>query len=255
MKISENIRAKAFRCIKKQFFINISLLFCIGSLHASPKIDMRSSIVDAGTSIEGVNETVSASFSFKNSGNSALLVSKIIPACGCTKIISYDSLVLPGKSGKINAEMNLKDFPAGPVAKIITVISNAAKDSVLRLGVKATVRLSVEVSEPYISLNAGDSARKSFHIFSQKDDMDIVNVLFKRDADRKERDPNGWQADAPMNINYKWMSVDSVRNDGYKVYRLTLFLPHINGSMLGMFRIQTNHPKKPEIFMRGTLLK
>jgi hypothetical protein len=252
---SENIWEQIFRFIKKTLFITIFLLFCIGPTYAASKILMQSSIVDAGTSVEGVNEKVSASFSYKNTGTSVLQVRKVIPACGCTKIISYDSLVMPGKSGKIDAEMNLKDFPAGPLAKVITVISNDENDSILRLAIKATVRLSVEISEPYITMNANDSARKSICILSKRDDMNIVNILFRKDADRKEKDPNGWQADAPININYKWISLDSVRNDGYKVYKLTLFLPHISESMLGYFRIQTNHPKKPEIFMRGTLLK
>jgi hypothetical protein len=216
---------------------------------------MKSAIVDAGISVEGDSETLPARFSFKNSGTSPLQLHKVIPACGCTKIIRYDSLVMPGKSGTIDAEMNLKNFAPGPLSKVITIFSNADNDSILRVAIKATVRSIIEISEPYITINGSDSARKSFYILSKKDDIAIVGVSFKKDAYGNSKNPVAWQEDVPIVVNYQWMPVDTIRDDGYKVYRLTLLLPRLKESMLGFFLILTNHPKKPEIFLRGTMLK
>lgn len=248
------IRGKRFLTIFRQWSIT-TLIFCsINTVQAGAKISMKSLIVDAGTSVEGLNEILPARFSFKNNGTSPLQLQRIIPACGCTKITAYDSLVMPGKSGSISAEMNLKDFSAGMHSKVITVFSNADNDSILRIAVKATVRSIIEISVPYVTINRADSAWKSFFVLSKKDDLTIEGVSFKKDPYGNSKNPSAWQEDVPLIVKYRWALVDSIRSDGYKVFQLTLFMPHIAESLLGFFKIETNHPKKPELFLRGTML-
>ncbi len=240
--------------ITKYRFI-LPFLICVTSLQAGPKILMQSSIVDAGTSVEGINETLKFRFSFKNSGSSPLHIYKIIPSCGCTKILKYDSLVMQGTSGIIEGDLNLRNFAPGPHSKVINIFSNAENDSILRIAVKATVRSIIEIREPYITINERDSSRKSFEVLSRNDSLKITSVTFKRDPNGSAGGLSAWQSDIPVTISFRWMSVDTLRSDNYKVYRLTLMMPSISESMLGKFRIQTNHVDKPELFLRGTLLK
>lgn len=254
MVILSETQGKRVLTIFRNWSISAIIFSTISTVQAGAKISMKSSIVDAGTSVEGFNEILPARFSFKNNGTSPLEIHRIIPACGCTKITSYDSLVMPGKSGSINTEMNLKDFSAGQHSKVITVFSNADNDTILRIAVKATVRSIIELSVPYVTINRADSAWKSFFVLSKKEDITIEGVSFKKDPYGNLKNPSAWQEDVPLIVKYRWAPVDSIRSDGYKVFQLTLFMPRINESLLGFFRIETSHPKKPEIFLRGTML-
>lgn len=230
-------------------------MLCCSFIHAGPKILVQSPIVEAGTSMEGVDEALNFHFSFKNSGTSPLHIIKIVPSCGCTKITRYDTLVMQGKSGTIHGEINLKIFAPGPVSKIVNVFSNAENDSILRLGVKATVRSIVEIREPYVTINERDSARKSFEVLSLRDSLKITGVTFKRDPDGSASGQSVWQSDIPVPISFRWVDVNTKRKDSYKTYLLTLIMPAISESMLGKFHIQTSCPEKPELIVRGTLLK
>lgn len=231
-------------------------LICSSALQADPEIFIKSPTVEAGTSVEGVKEILPFHFSFRNSGTSPLHVYRIVPSCGCTKINKYDSLVMQGKSGSIDGQLNLKDYAiSGPITKIITVYSDAGNDSILRLAVKATVRSIIEIREPYISINERDSARKSFEVLSRSDSLKISAVTFRRDPDGSASGQSVWKSDIPVPISFRWIRVDTVRSDTYKVYRLTLIMPSISESMLGEFRIQTSRVDKPELYLHGTLLK
>lgn len=230
------------------------LPFIAATLLAGPKMVLKEKVVDAGTAVEGQNTSVKASYILKNSGTSDLHLKKVIPACGCTKITYYDSLIAPGKSGKIDAAMNLKGFGGGTVAKMITVVSNAGNEPIVRLIIKATVQEIITVSEPYVSLNANHPAPLNFYLSSKKNDLKITDVHFLVDQDQQKTSPD-WQSDMPVIIPYKWSPIDSIGSNGYHFYKLGLFMPEIDRSMLGIFTLRTNHPDKPEILMRGTLLK
>lgn len=249
------MRKKISLLITRYRLILPLFLICITSIQAGPKILMQSAIVDAGTSVEGINETLNFRFSFKNSGTSPLHIHKVIPSCGCTKILKYDSLVMQGKSGSIECDLNLKNFAPGPMSKVVTVFSNAENDSILRVAVKATVRSVIEIREPYITINERDSARKSFEVLSRNDSLRITGVTFRRDPNGSASGQSVWQNDIPVAVNFRWVRADTIRSDNYKVYKLTLMMPSISESMLGKFRIQTSHVNKPELFLRGTLLK
>ncbi len=239
----------------KNIVINgLLLLFTAAAITAGPKIRFEKKEVDAGKAEEEKNFVVEASFIFKNTGNSDLKIEKVIPACGCTKIISYDSLIPPGKTGKMNAEMRLEGFRSGPTAKAVTVLSNAENEPVAKLVIKATVRELITVSEPYISLNANYPSPKTVLLSSGKKDLEIKEVIFIAEKDSNTPLPN-WKTDIPVVISFKWTALDSTSNDGYRFYKLDLFMPSIEHSVRGVLYIKTNHPQKPQLVMWGSLLK
>lgn len=87
-----------------------------------PAISFEDTLFDFGTIIEG--EQVEASFSFTNTGNEALVLTRVEPSCGCTVTKDWPkSPIKPGESGTIKAVFD-SNGRAGSQKKIITVIGN-----------------------------------------------------------------------------------------------------------------------------------
>jgi len=62
-------------------------------------------------------------FTFKNTGSSPLVISKVTPSCGCTATDYSKEPVAPGKQGFIKASFN-PNGTNGDFTKLITVLSN-----------------------------------------------------------------------------------------------------------------------------------
>ncbi len=76
---------------------------------------------DFGNMMEG--EVVEHTFSFKNTGNKALLISEVQVSCGCTVPIWPREPIKPGKTGEIKVQFN----SAGKheqINKDVTIIAN-----------------------------------------------------------------------------------------------------------------------------------
>ncbi|MBN1575639.1 MAG: DUF1573 domain-containing protein [Chitinispirillaceae bacterium] len=223
----------------------------VSTILAGPKIKFDARMYNAGFAEEGKTEIVNAHFAVKNIGDSVLKLESVRPGCSCTSV-KYDTLIQPGKTARIAAAVNLKGFPGGLISKSITVTSNAENEPIVRLTVRVTNKAFIEISERYISLNINDVAPESLYFSSKMSGLEVTEIVFVKDTDH-EVTPD-WQSDLPLPIKYAWLPTDSMRNDGYRVYKLKLFMPEIDRSVLGVFIIKTNHPGRPEIIMRGTLL-
>jgi hypothetical protein len=69
-------------------------------------------------------EIVEHSFSFTNTGKSALLITSVKSSCGCTVASYPEDPIQPGKGGEILAKFNSKD-KEGPQINEISIYSNA----------------------------------------------------------------------------------------------------------------------------------
>ena len=76
---------------------------------------------DFGTLKEG--EVVSYTYNFTNTGKSNLIVSAVVPGCGCTVADYTKEPVKPGKTGKITITFNSKD-KNGQQRKRVSVQAN-----------------------------------------------------------------------------------------------------------------------------------
>ncbi len=179
-----------------------------------------------------------------------LRLESVRPGCGCT-VVKYDSIIQPGKTAKIESEVNIKGYHSGPISKGITVTSNAKNEPTVRLSIEATIQSAIDISETYLSLGAnGVDTSKSIFLSSKKTDLKILDVTFKMGANTETPD---WQLKLPLAINYKFIPTDSTRSDGYRVYKLNLFNPHATKAAPGELIIKTNHSDKPEVRLRATL--
>ncbi|NLD92586.1 MAG: DUF1573 domain-containing protein [Fibrobacter sp.] len=215
---------------------------------AGPQIEFDTKTFNCGVAVEGVTEKIAASFNIKNTGDSTLRLVTVKPGCGCT-VVKFDSLIEPGKSTKIEAEVNIRGYHSGPFSKAISVVSNVDKAPV-RLTIEATIQAAIDLSENYLRFDSTGVKSKVITLTSLKQDLKINSISFNVDnvtADEKKVQK--------LPITYKLSPSDSTVAAGYKAYKLEIFAPKYTSSIFGTFTIATNHPDRKEILIRGNFAK
>ena len=101
------------------------------------EIQFDKNVCDLGT--VKLNEVVTDTFTFTNTGKKPLLLYNVTAACNCTKVEYSTAPVMPGKTGTIKVIFKAdKPDDVGARTKRITVDSNAKSDRVI-LTLKANV--------------------------------------------------------------------------------------------------------------------
>lgn len=213
------------------------------------KIEFSTKSFDCGTAIEGVTEKIHATFTVKNIGDSVLKLITVKPGCGCT-VVKFDSLIEPGKTTNIEAEVNIKGYHSGLISKYVNVTSNAEKDPV-RLTITANLQAAIDASETYIRFDPANMGNKTITLSSKKTDLKISNVYFNTDNSNSDLA----KKNIKLPVTYKFTPTDSTRTDGYKVYKIEITPPKFDATLYGQFVIGTNHPDRRELTIRGSLSK
>jgi hypothetical protein len=220
---------------------------------AGPKIQFDKKSFDAGVIIEAQTKVVTTVFEVKNSGDAVLRLEKVRPSCPCVSV-KYDSVVEPGKTGRIESFIDTKGFHSGPMSKFIMVASNAKNDPTVKLTVSGRFQATIDVSERYLSFNtATGKIRDTLYLSTKKPDLHVITADF-RSYDENE-DKSQWQAGMNLAIAVNPLSKDSTRADGYRVFGYELIAPSVKKSQEGAIVIKTNHPDKPEVVIQGNILK
>ena len=102
---------------------------------ASPKITWVKDSYDFGEIPQG--KPVTVDFSFTNNGDAPLLISEVVPSCGCTASDYPKEPIPAGKSSTIKITYNANAM--GAFSKSITVKSND-QEAVKMLTIKGTVK-------------------------------------------------------------------------------------------------------------------
>jgi len=220
------------------------------AVFAAPEIKVEKMTYNGGNAAEG--SVLKAQFKITNTGNEPLKLTSVRPGCGCT-VVSYDSVIAPGKSGFIKPEVNLKGFSIGPNSRGVTVNSNAGKDPVLHLTIEFNVTArqeAIAVSENYLDFDG--AAKLTLLLASAKTDLAVSDVVFKSQGGQNVP---GWAANTPQKIKFSFAPTnDIVRDDGLKTYKLEISSPGAGKeSVLGNFEITTNHPDKKDITIGGRI--
>ncbi|MBI2259207.1 MAG: DUF1573 domain-containing protein [Flavobacteriia bacterium] len=143
----------------KSLFLSMSLLvagiFTVQTTQAQPesgaKIEFEKEVHDYGNLKYGANGT--CTFEFKNTGNAPLIISKATGSCGCTVPSWPKEPIAPGAKGEITVKYDTKR--SGPIAKSVTITSNALNDPNKVIRIKGTVGPAPEGTTP--TNNAGPS--------------------------------------------------------------------------------------------------
>ncbi|MDB4067269.1 DUF1573 domain-containing protein [Flavobacteriaceae bacterium] len=125
---------------------NIITTFCLFlafsyngfSQTVGPKIEFQSSVVDYGEIVKGSDGI--RIFTFVNSGDMPLEITKVYSSCGCTIPKKPEAPIAPGESGEIQVKYDTNRV--GPIRKTITVNSNASETPIVSLKIKGTVQPS-----------------------------------------------------------------------------------------------------------------
>lgn len=168
-------------------------------------------------------------------------------------MVEYDSIIPPGRVGKVTGEVKIAGMHGGSFKKSITVLSNAADAPSLRLTLGGTIRTIVGTSKTYLRLSpdATGLAKTSLEFTTEKDDLVVTSVSF---VNRREKSNIGWLSQRQLQIGYSTVVGDSADSSGLYTYGLGLSLSGVGKERLsGDFVFKTNHPEKQEIKIRGMI--
>lgn len=98
-------------------------------------ITFEKTTIDYGT--VKANSDGNKVFTFTNTGDKPLIVSNVVPGCGCTASDWTKEPILPGKSGQIKVHYNTGIVAA--FKKNIEVFSNDPKNGRIILNIQGTV--------------------------------------------------------------------------------------------------------------------
>lgn len=125
----------------KRFLFVFSLILFMTSLASAQEKEaifkiVGDSIHDFGT-IQEADGPASYTFKVKNEGEAPLVVTRVVPSCGCTTPDWTKDPIAPGKTGEIKVTYDPTNRP-GPFTKTVSVYSNGKTGSFV-MTIKGTV--------------------------------------------------------------------------------------------------------------------
>lgn len=119
--------------MKKILFI---ILLASMAAYAKSGISFDRTEFDFGTIQEGA--TPIATFTFRNTGNSVLVIERIKTSCGCTSTLLSKKELDPGEQGVLEITFDSEGYN-GLITRTITVLTNDPANKEVKLKIKATV--------------------------------------------------------------------------------------------------------------------
>jgi len=226
--------------------------FLLVSAISAPMITVDSSDFDAGTMFQGDVKKLDHTFIIKNTGDSTLTISKVKASCGCTTV-GFDSIIAPGKTGKVIQSIDLKNIHTGPFKKNMTIYSNATKTPELVVALGGTLKSYVTLSKESLQLVAVDQKpfTDSLTLSAEKADLAVTSVAFK--LYNSNQNTPAWQADLELFPQYTLTKIESA-DKKISVYKLkVIHTAKEKEPKFGEFTIKTNHPKVPELKVSGSI--
>ncbi len=125
-------------------FVVFMLISVAAFAQSGPKIEFKEETINYGTVVKG-EDSGKRKFEFKNTGDSALMITNVKSTCGCTVPTKPTDPIQPGEWSYIEVQYNMNP---GPISKTITVESNAVNvpNGMVALRIKGTVIAKEEKS-------------------------------------------------------------------------------------------------------------
>jgi hypothetical protein len=166
-------------------------------------------------------------------------------------LVGYDSIIPPGRVGKISQEIKLKDAHPGKMTKHVAVTSNAANTPDVDLTTHINLVAYIAASTQYLDFysTGSDSGRKEITLTTDMPNLAITSVHFKVNEDGNKP---SWQIGQVITVPFVLKRAAKLNNDGRWDYTLSMaMLLKVPEGLRGNFYIKTNHPKKAELTMGG----
>ena len=84
------------------------------------------------------DSVVTARFTFRNTGNSVLVIERVRTSCGCTSVLLSSRKLNPGEQGTLEIAFDSMGY-SGRVTRSITVYTNDPSNKEVRLKIRANV--------------------------------------------------------------------------------------------------------------------
>ncbi|MBN1981330.1 MAG: DUF1573 domain-containing protein [Chitinivibrionales bacterium] len=238
------------------FFRGIVVVFLLllqSSLLSAPIIEVDTQDVNWGPIKKATTEQLKHVFILKNKGDAPLHLTEVRPSCGCTAV-EYDSVIAPGKQGKLLSVIKLSSLHDGDFTKTISVISNASNNQRLRLSLSGKILSAINVSDRYLHLTPKNGViQATITLSTQKKDFEIQTLRF---VPTQTVSTPGWQAE-PAYVGKYTLTLKSSTpdSDGYYTFEMQLtFSMDPTQSISGNYVITTNHPQMAEISIYGLVM-
>jgi hypothetical protein len=177
-------------------------------------------------------------------------------------VVEHDSIILPGREGKITEEIDLTNAHGGSFKKSVTVISNAANEPSLKLSLAGNILAFINVASQYVRLKCelGKESSVDITMSSQKADLKIQDLTFQegqggmRNTQPAPGFSDQWQHSLPEPVKFKTKRAEKPDENGYYEYTITIFRSNPPPTTTaGEFTFLTNHPSKSEIRIKGMI--
>jgi hypothetical protein len=244
-------------------FVAIGLVALPVSLFAAPQIEIDSADFDVGVVREENSTLAKHTYIVSNPGDSTLSILNVRPGCGCTTA-GFDSVIPPGKTGRINVEVNIEHFPDGEFQKRISITSNAEKQSSYTLIIRGTKRNIISTEPETVHFYTGKEQDTGVTILLKTDrkNFSITSVTF---SPNQNNEPLNWRSSIPMPFFLTKMpdtveAKPAVPNTSapaappLSIYKLKIpRSPNSREELYGQLIINTNLPEKPEVKISGMI--
>lgn len=128
--------------------VALTIIFCLtvlsAAVSAGPAVKVVDPVFDFGKTQQHMK--VTRDFWIKSIGDQPLVITKVVPGCGCTEIPLRDSVIAPGDSTVLAITFSTKSF-AGKITKSPYLMTNVS-DKPVRLTIKAEVVIEPEKMAP-----------------------------------------------------------------------------------------------------------
>jgi hypothetical protein len=241
--------------MKKNLFILLFFVLLPGlsPLHAKSGAAIKpdKEEFDAGKVLAGSAPFVKHAFAVKNTGDTNLVIRDVRPGCGCTAV-GFDTIIKPGHTGFVTAEVNLARINAGEATKCITVFSNAKNKPELHLCLKLFLLVPVKVaSYPTFKKTITGSYAADVLLSTDKTDLAVSDVTFET-AETNTNDKA--TLFPPRTYSFSLKKNEKQHVDGLWNYTLTVTLSgKVTRSESGVFKFKTNHPQALDVTQNGAI--
>jgi hypothetical protein len=174
-------------------------------------------------------------------------------------VVGYDSIIPPGREGKVTQTVNLENYHGGAFRKSAMVESDASNTPSVALVIKGLIKAVIEITPTSIKFNNGDPIDKNppLSVKTTKPDLKIEEVTFKP-AESGNPATGGaavWQSDMPLYATFDFKRVSPKPDSlGDWEYQLRLAMTTKDTKMQwGEFTVTTNHPDKPQVNVHGEI--
>jgi hypothetical protein len=125
-------------------WLGFAAISAAATVSAGPVVKVLNPVFNFGKTLQHV--TVSHDFWIKSIGDQPLVITRVVPGCGCTQAPLRDSVLAPGDSTVLTVIFSTRSY-AGNIIKRPYLITNVSEERV-SLTIEAEVMIDPEMSAP-----------------------------------------------------------------------------------------------------------